>query len=253
MRVASLWLLAAGVPHAVASPDRPPDILIHGVSTTHRNQISHATAENRYPHVFAEVHRLSRALSNDRAPKILSFGSSTGKEALTLASICFHHSIVVGVDVDDPTLSAARETITQANVSVSDRVFFFNAEKMPLDSLGTYDIIFADSVLCRNPWHFHRNATEFYPFSLFEETVILLDKVLREGGIVVMINTNYRFQDTSVGHAYHEAPVHSCTNFVPLFTPAGQRLPLQDVCVFTKQNSTMSPAPKSMRLRRKRV
>ncbi len=229
-------------------------ILIHGVSTTHRNQISHVTFQNRYPHVFAEVHRLSKALSNDRAPKILSFGSSTGEEALTLASKYFRHSIIVGVDVDDPTLSAARETITSANVSVSDRVFFFNAEKMPLDSLGAYDIIFADSVLCRNPWAFHLNATEWYPFSLFDETVILLDQVLREGGILVMINTNYRFQDTSVAHAYQEAHVHGCTNMVPLFTPAGQRLSLQDVCVFTKQNSTVSRfAPKSMRLRRKRV
>merc|ERR1712196_614415 len=152
----------------------------------------------------AQVRRLSEAFLNDGNPKILSFGSSTGMEALTLASKYFNHSIIVGVDVDDPTLSAARETITQANVSVSDRVFFFNAEKMPLDSLGTYDIIFANSVLCHNPWNFHRSAKEWYPFSLFEETVLLLDQVLHQGGILVIINTNYRFQDTSVGHAYQE-------------------------------------------------
>ena len=100
--------------------------------------------------MFAEVHRLSKAL---HAPKILSFGSSTGKEALTLASKYFHDSIIVGVDVDEPTLSAARQTCAEANVS--DRVFFFNALQRPLDSLGTYHIIFADSVLCRHPWNFH--------------------------------------------------------------------------------------------------
>ena len=235
-------------------------ILIHGVSTTHGvgttrlSQHSHATSENRYPHVFAEVRRLSQARWNDRAPKILSFGSSTGKEALTLASKYFHDSIIVGVDVDNPTLSAARETITRANVALSGRVFFFNSLKQPLDSLGTYDIIFADSVLCHHPWKRNKTATEWYPFSLFEETVVLLDKVLREGGIMVMINTNYLFQDTTVGQAYQAAPVHECTNFVPLFTPAGDHLPrgpLQDVCVFTKQNT--STVPRSARTARRRA
>ena len=209
-------------------------ILVRGVSTTQRNQISHVTSLNRYPHVFAEVHRLSRALLHDHAPKILSFGSSTGQEALTLASRYFPHSIVVGVDVDEPTLSAARRICADANVS--DRVFFFNSEQRPLDSLGAYDIIFADSVLCRNPWNRHIS----YPFSLFEQTTRQLDQVLNAGGILVMINTNYRFQDTSVAHAYREAHVEKCGNFVPLFTPAGKHLSLQDVCVFAKQNNTMS-------------
>ena len=226
-------------------------ILVHSVSTTRQNQFSHATSENRYPHVFAEVHRLSNALLHDHsnallhdhAPKILSFGSSTGQEALTLASKYFHHSIIVGVDVDEPTLSAARRTCAEANVS--DRVFFFNGEQRPLDSLGTYDIIFADSVLCRHAWNFHVKAMEWYPFSLFEETTRQLDQVLNAGGILVMINTNYRFQDTSVAHAYKEARVEKCGNFVPLFTPAGEQLSLQDVCVFAKQNNTVSRhAPK---------
>ena len=210
------------------------------MSTTHRNQIAHDTSLNRYPHVFAEVHRLSKAL---HAPKILSFGSSTGKEALTLASKYFHDSIIVGVDVDEPTLSAARQTCAEANVS--DRVFFFNGEQRPLDSFGTYDIIFASSVPYRHPWNFHVKSMKWYPFSLFEETTRKLDQVLNAGGILVMINTNYRFQDTSVAHAYKEARVEKCGNFVPLFTNAGKQLSQQDVCVFAKQNNTMSRyAPK---------
>ena len=221
--------------------------LIFGAfSTTLRNQISHATYYDRYPHVFAEVHRLSKALMHDRVPKILSFGSSTGLEAVTLSRY-FHASIIVGADVDDQTLSAARDTCAKANVS--DRCFFFNDEKMPLDSLGMYDIVFANSVLCRHPWDHNRTAADWYPFERFQETIKKLNQVLREGGILVMINTNYRFDDTSVARAYRTAPVGNCTrNRVPLFTPAGGHLPPRDVCVFTKRHVTYAPlyAPRSI-------
>ena len=69
-----------------------------------------------------------------------------------------------------------------------------------------------------------------------------------EGGILVMINTNYRFDDTSVARAYRTAPVGNCTNRVPVFTPAGGHLPPRDVCVFTKRHVTYAPlyAPRSI-------
>lgn len=133
--------------------------VVNATGATRRNQISHATARNRYPHVFTEVHKLSQSLKNGHAPKILSFGSSTGVEALTLASKYFHHSVIVGIDVDDKTLNEARENTLRANFS--DRVFFFNDLKLPLHSLGTYDIIFADSVLCHHPWDFRKTAEEW--------------------------------------------------------------------------------------------
>lgn len=118
----------------------------------------------------------------------------------------------------------------------------FNDQTVDLDSLGTCDIIFANSVLCRNPWKPKgRRALQQYNFSLFGEIVLSLDEVLHVGGILYIINARYRFEDTSVTRAYHATSVRKCTNpnwsdfYMPLWSPAGKEIRRRDVCVYTKR------------------
>lgn len=201
-----------------------------------RNQVSHFTREDRYPEVYNATVRLSL----NEAPKILSFGASTGDEANTIAQKYFLRSVIVGVDVDDVTLAQAREKCAK----FSDRVFMFNGLRWPLNLLGTYDIIFANSVLCSHtggPDDQRTSITERYPFSLFQNTVLQLHQSLRMGGILVMVNSNYRLEDTSVANAYRAEPSLSTgckmSNFVPLYTPDGALRPEQSehACIYIKQ------------------
>jgi hypothetical protein len=219
------------------------------------NQISHATGLNRYPHVYAHVH----ALATLKHRKILVFGCSTGEEVISLAKT-FPHAVIVGVDVDDATLSVARHLSVARGLM--DRTFFFNSLKYPLHLLGEYHIIFADSVLCRHPWQ----GVSAYPFATFDETVTLLVKMLPPGGLLVAVNGNYRVADTSAnskltplsmagvcGASGHPPDANTalehprepaargqtvcCGNFVPLHATNGTRLQLEDQCIYRKNQN----------------
>jgi len=206
---------------------------VEGLSAGQQIQHSHHTSENRYPHVYREVARLahSTAWTAGRPAKILSFGSSTGKEALTLARRYFERSQIVGVDIDAATLDEARSTCA----NYSSRVSFFNGKERPLKAFGTYDVIFANSVLTLNNKQFPvPKIPELFPFESFEKTVRKLTDVLQPRGLLCMINTNYRLEDTSLAALYGLEPVSGCTNFVPLFDKAGTQLQIRDVCVYRK-------------------
>lgn len=206
-----------------------------GVAKVRVNQHAHDTLYDRYPTVYQQVSRLAHETFGT-APKVLSFGSSTGLEALTLAQKYFVKSVIVGVDVDEDTLSQARSTCA----NVSSRVFMFNGKETALRALGMYDVIFANSVLCRHPWD--PRPANFYPLSLFGETIATLSDVLRPKGILCIINTNYRLEDTPawLTHHYVEENVVDCSNFVPLFDRNGTTLPRRDMCVYRKTTRSHS-------------
>jgi len=204
------------------------------VSAGKQIQHSHATMENRYPHVYHEVSRLARSThwAGNRPAKILSFGSSTGKEAVTLARRYFPRSQIVGVDIDEATLNEARATCA----NYSSRVTFFNGKEQPLSAHGTYDVIFANSVLTLYNKQFSASRIpELYPFHNFEEIIGKLTDVLQSGGLLCIVNTNYRLEDTSFAARFDLEPVSGCTNFVPLFDKNGMQLPIRDVCVYRKR------------------
>ena len=201
--------------------------------------------EDRYPAVFALAANLT---ADQGAKKILSFGASTGREAHTLADKYFPNSTIVGVDVDEGALTKAR----RFNRNIADRVHFFNSMVLPLDTLGEYDIIFANSVLCVHP--LPRPA-----FLLFQETLEKLDSVLRPGGLLVAVNTNYRIEDTSVAPWYSSTEAHGmneqkgaqiCGNFVPLFDKEHHEVELRDRCIYRKSFDT--PRRRRRRLRQRR-
>ena len=175
-------------------PPAPPPPVASSVDelvlerTVRRNQEAHSTGYNRESDILtalkAEYTNGATAWRMPKTPKILSFGSSFGLEALAVAELYFPTSVVVGVDVDDATLEQAR--INTRNVS--DRVFLFNADKLPLASLGSYDVVLAHNVLCHHPWPRHQTPDKWYPLSLFEETLLAISAVLRVGGLLSVVS-----------------------------------------------------------------
>ena len=141
-------------------------------------QQANNTRYDRYPEIFA-VARRSAALPK----RVLSFGCSTGEEVQTLAEKYFPDAQIVGVDVAPAVLERAKAlTSALANVTICA------SDAAAILSHAPYDIIFAMSVLCRNPAP--RNWAEF-SFERFEARISEFLEWLLPGGIFVLVNANY--------------------------------------------------------------
>ena len=214
--------------HRSLNPINPPGIKADKVAGfTIQNM--HTTQIDRYPSIYSAVR--SVALKNNlRAPKILSFGCSVGLEAFTLAKMYFPDSAIVGTDLKEALLIEAKRN----NECFGSRVQFFNSAKFPLNNFGKYDIIFANSVLCVHPpppgGVFHT-----FPYTEFNKAVESLDSILKPSGLLVMVNTNYRFEDTNVSQGYYRVQRGQCHNYVPLHDATGLPHERSNKCIYQKR------------------
>ncbi|KAL7534145.1 hypothetical protein ACHAXR_005655 [Thalassiosira sp. AJA248-18] len=186
-------------------------------------QLSHTTAMNRYPDEYSAVREYFQSQSQvsegrTKNKKMLSFGASTGEEAITLASMYFSNSTftVFGVDLDEESLVKANTSAAAHSPKFDDgKILFFNGKNTDLSVHGPYDAIFANSVLC------HHGARSIkpqsivtrYPFSAFEDSLGYLDANLNVGGVLAIVNTNYHISDTQLYTRYKT--LAQCKNFVP--------------------------------------
>ena len=150
---------------------------------------------------------------------LLSFGSSTGEEAITLATMYFNDTKfnLFGVDLDQESIDKAKASVASQDPKLdSGKVTFFNGKDVDIREYGPYDAIFANSVLCYhgtrgvNP----KSIVDKYPFADFEASLGYLDASLNVGGVLAIVNTNYHFSD--VENLYKKyRPISKCSNFVP--------------------------------------
>lgn len=159
-----------------------------------QHQVSKSTQYNRYPDIFRDVANIINKPCN-----ILSFGCSDGTEIKTLREIYFPDSNYFGCDIDPINCAP-----------------FIHADELPT-FYRIFDCIFAMSVLCRYP----QDGDE-YTFDSFEKQLIILDRVLKTGGIIVIHNSNYRFSDTCVYQNYM-AIESKHMGFVPIYDKEGNR------------------------------
>jgi len=163
------------------------------------------------------------------AASILSFGSSTGEEAITLATDYFGgpkyaNVKIFGADIDEPTLEKARENIRKQSSRIPEsKIVLFNGRNTNIDVHGRYDIIFANRVLCyHGPYPLEQIVNRF-PFSDFESILATLDASLKVGGIIAIVNMSYNFEDSELARRYE--PVSMCTgNLVPRVSIEKNRL-----------------------------
>lgn len=132
---------------------------------------------------------------------ILSFGCGQGGEVAILREV-FPDARIAGCDVDAPSLLKARETYHPGI-----RAEFFQSTDAGIRRRGPYDLITVNSVLCRYPAaEKTNNIAGIFPFAQFEDVLEELVANLKDGGIIVLWNTNYLLKDARVSSVLTPLP-----------------------------------------------
>jgi SAM-dependent methyltransferase len=196
---------------------------------TQQHQLTSTTYFDRYPELFNEIKHISGA--HDGAINILSFGCSTGEECFTLR-VYFPKAKIIGVDINEGNLRKARERNEDANIH------FLRSDTRTISLNGKYNIILLLSVLCR--WEDTRDlesCEKIYPFKKFEETVGSLVSQLLMGGLLVIYNSNFRFEDSTHFKDFEivETPTVADSGFVTKFDSKNNRIrTLHRTCIYRK-------------------
>src|SRR3954447_25742725 len=182
----------------------------------HRREL-HQTAPytwlNRYPALFD----LAAQLEPDPR-RILSFGCSVGEELISLRRR-FVQAEIVGAEINPRSRAIARRRVgADPGATVI----------APESITGSFDLIFALSVLQRDPRGLKnemepKHLAALYPFARFDAGVRGLVTRLHPGGFLIVANALYRVEDSSAAIELEPVPGSPRMNRV-LLTPQGRRL-----------------------------
>ena len=155
------------------------------VNQSNSINLHQATCLNRYHREFLFLLSCSKKIFNNEKLNILVFGCSFGDEPLSLTNY-FPEAQIDACDLENtPAFDYAKKRFKNSkNISVlpSNSELFLKTKK--------YDIIIANSVLCVNTQDEELLANRF-PFSKFEDFLTNLSGLLKEGGIMMLINSSY--------------------------------------------------------------
>ena len=185
------------------------------------HQLSHVTALDRYPALYAGAAAVAEALHGHQTLQILVLGCSTGEEPFTLAQRYFTRASH-RLDAAD-IAAAAVETAVQQHAH--PRIRYFRVGEPGVAGQHCYQLVFANSIFCR--WPASRGATtiaELYPFAAFEAALAEIDQQLATGGLLALYNANYRLGDTVLAGRYVPLKLQGLdeSGFVTKFDPDGQ-------------------------------
>ena len=181
------------------------------------HQTSHYTEANRYPDLFEICHDYFKEQS---APKILSYGCSTGEEVFSLGDYLPNASII-GTDISKWCIKES------CKKNVGNRFAFVHSGSEQFELLDNFDAIFCLAVFQhpKNREEFVNKATK-YVFSQFEQQLIILDKKLKTGGLLFIDECDFNFLETRLVLNYF--PLQSSNNKLsrerPLFNKWNQKI-----------------------------
>jgi SAM-dependent methyltransferase len=207
----SLWVRLLDLARLVLTAEGRSILWTRVVRQDEVHQTTAYTRAERYPLLF----ELAAALA-PRSNRILSFGCSTGEELLALRRR-FGEAEIVGVEINARSRRlAARRVAADARTLVLDPRFLS----------GSFDVIFALSVLQREPHKIAQMDLQdlscHYPYERFDAAIRLLADALVPGGLLCVVNAQYRIEDSSSGCQF-EAIAQSAPMAEPLFAPDGRR------------------------------
>lgn len=164
------------------------------LASASRYQMGGHTELDRYPHLFAALRDQMEAMA---APRIVSFGCSTGEETLSLRGY-LPKAQIVGVDIDRCRIAIARRQVQDPQIS------FYRAARLSDLNLGPVDAITCLSVMHRTPM-LHEWPTDCRPHLTFEEfqrAMADLDRNLAVGGFLLFYQASFSFLDTEMAGRY---------------------------------------------------
>lgn len=174
------------------------------------------TYEDRYPALFDA---LAERLAHLEAPRLLSFGCSSGAEVRAMRRR-LPSALITGIDLNRRALVRAR-----AEDEDPRSIYRLAAAPRPGDR---YDAVLAMAVFRHGELEARRpdTCTAVLPFARFAEGVARLDQALEPGGWLAIGNAHFRFVDTPIAAHYDADP--QCFADVPqqdlLYGPDDRRL-----------------------------
>lgn len=158
------------------------------------HQQSTFTTSDRYPLIFKEC---ADYLSSTSNPKILSFGCSTGEEIYSIGQY-LPNAIIMGVDINNWCLRQCRKKYKNQNFS------FVHRFSDKFKNASGFDAIFCMAVFQRteNRTNSNNSQTKSFLFEQFENEISMLDKMLKNGGLLIIDHSDYCFMDTTCAMNY---------------------------------------------------
>ena len=226
----SLWRALRGMLHpherAVRRAQRlSPDLLL---------QPSHYTSVDRYPWLFKF---LGEQLSDQKAPRVLSYGCATGEELFSLEAY-LPDAALVGIDINP------------RNITICNRKFAKNGAKSDMqfrcagspaeEALESYDAILCLAVLRHGALQdrLPDNCTPWIQFAAVDQMVTELARCVKPGGYLAIWHSHFRFADMSVAAEFRTVLSHerSGRESTPFYGPDNRRLNGAEYCdaVFQK-------------------
>lgn len=155
------------------------------------------TRTDRYPRIFSFIRD---RLSDIDAPRLLSFGCSTGEEVFTLRHY-FPQAEVLGIDINPHSIAICRKKLDRAG---DTSIRFELADSPKAEPESYYDAIFCMAVLRHGELGSSNaeNCAHLIRFNTFEETVADLCRILKPGGYLAIRSSNFRFADTNVASGF---------------------------------------------------
>ena len=221
----SLWVRILDVARLLTTAERRSSLLTRIIHRDEVHQTTTYTSEERYPFLFDLVAKLA-----PNAERVLSFGCSTGEEVVALRSR-FPEAEIIGLEINGRSRRIASRRL-QHDIRA--------AVMRPGRVRGTFDVVLALAVLQREPHRVDamgtKDLTPYYPFARFDRAVCDLARLLRKDGLLCVINTQYRVEDSAA--APDLIPIADSPRMeAPLFGPDGLKLELAEACTIFRKRS----------------
>jgi len=173
-------------------------------------QVSHASGYMRYANFYEAIPRLSLVPA---APRVLVFGCSTGQE-LNTVRFFMPDAQIFGCDITEAVVAEAQRTAPHAEV--------FLSTDEAIAARGPFDLVCANSVLCRHPFPAEPYC-DVLPPADFERLLSLIVRNLAPGGLLLAYNCNYVIDDFDLAADLTPITLSSAWtgSFVPRVTLAG--------------------------------